>query len=106
MKKYKSHRVKLTQEEITELSLIETEKDLLKIYPNAKLIQGKVARCYYQLMDNLFISCDYFLKTGHRILDGYEFKIEDVDYDDFEIVIIYTGNEKSRNYKNLYVRKK
>ena len=71
----------------------ETEKDVLKVYPNAEFYVGKMSHFFGELDKNLFFKA-YYAKNYE---EDYGKKIKG----DFKITSIYS--EKGSRYVNLYV---
>ena len=71
----------------------ETEKDVLKVYPNAEFYVGKMSHFFGQLEDNLFFKAYY----AKYYKEDYGKKIKG----DFKITTVYS--EKGSKYVNLYL---
>lgn len=92
----------MKKSEINELAKVKTHEDILKLYPEAKVVQNKLCIVFYQIKPRTWIRCSYMWKDGSCSRDHNSGKIDDIDRDHLSLDIIYTGNETKREYKTIW----
>jgi hypothetical protein len=101
-KKRKSYIVKLPQAKIDAAIKTTTEEELRKVFPKTKRLYSKLSHAFYRLKPNLWAKVYYQMKDGTYCSQHTEMHTDNILYDKFRVEIIYTGNEKTQNFKNLW----
>ena len=78
-----------------EVKAIHTEEELLRHFPNAKELYSKTSHAFWEVEFDLFIKIYYLHKNGKSMQEMFDkgmksYKMEDVDYDKFNITSLYT----------------
>lgn len=82
---------------------INSEEELKKIYPNAKSVDRRSYKEYFEIIHGVFIRCDRFLKDGTPMRNLTDFNNDDIDFDKFEVTYIYkTKNKSKRTFTDLW----
>jgi hypothetical protein len=81
----------MKQKDIEYLIKIRNDKDIITLYPNAKLVQQTVQQLFYNIKPNVWINCLYNIDD-----EGVHISLES----------IYSGNENKEDYKYIWKYKK
>ncbi len=101
----KKKAITLKSIKLDELKKVSNEEELKKVYPEAKSIQAKSYKEYYEIEPDVFIRCDRFLKDGTPMRSLREFKNDDIDFEKFEVTSIYkTKNKLKHTFKDLWTK--
>jgi hypothetical protein len=94
----------MTQQEIDNLINVKTEEEIFDLYPKAKKLYSKITHCYYKIKPAVWVKFYYCMKNGEPAWDFNSGTINDIVYDNISVDLIYTGEEKRREYKVIWRR--
>lgn len=92
----------MKQTEIDNLIKIKNENDILKLYPNAKVVQQKIAQVFYNIKPNVWINCFYMTKEGTCCSNYKSGDVKYIDYKSITLESIYSGSESKEDYKYIW----
>lgn len=93
----------MKQQEINLLAKVKTDSDVKFLYPNAKIVDSsRPTHVFYNIKPNVWIRCSYMMKDGKYCRDFISGDIKEIDSEHLVLDKIYSGNEKTQEYNNIW----